>query len=301
MTKITRPMLAAEVKDVNELNWPMIVTPKVDGIRCLNPDGRILSRAFKPIPNHHIRRTLEKLLPIGSDGELFSSDSFQKVTSDVMSRDGEPSFTFQMFDFVLNGNLEMPYIDRLNVMVEWYRVISRESRKFIRILPFEVINSVEELREYERKVLDKGFEGVILRMPFGPYKCGRSTWKERYLLKLKIFIDSEAKVIGLEEQVSNQNKIEKNEFGLAKRSGKKAGKIKTGILGKFLAKDIYSGIIFKCGSGKGLTQKLRKEIWDNQSKYLGKVFKYKYQPHGISEKGLPRIPIWLGFRDRRDM
>jgi len=307
---ITRPMLATEIKnknpkgepyepDLEALNWPVVCTPKVDGIRCLNPDGRILSRSFKPIPNVHIRTTLERILPIGGDGELFSSSSFQKVTSDVMSRSGEPDFTFCMFDFVRDGNLETPYIDRLRKMVSWYRDVSEETKKYIRILPFKVIRSAKELREYESKVLDKGFEGVILRAPYGPYKCGRSTWREQWMLKLKIFFDSEAKVIDLEEQSSNQNELEKNEFGLAKRSGKKSGKIKTGRLGKFIAKDIHSGVEFKCGSGQGLTVELRQEIWDNKTEYVGKIFKYKYQPHGV--KNLPRIPIWLGFRDERDM
>jgi DNA ligase-1 len=296
---ITRPMLATELKNVDELDWPMIATPKVDGIRCLNPDGRILSRSFKPIPNVHIRTTLERILPIGGDGELFSSNSFQKVTSDVMSRDGEPDFIFCMFDFVPDGKLDTPYVERLSAMMKWYRAASADTKKYIRILPFKVLFSVEELREYEAEVLDEGFEGVILRTPESPYKCGRSTWKERWLLKLKVFLDSEAEVIGLEEQLSNQNETETNELGLTKRSGKKEGMVKTGLLGKFLARDIHSGVEFKCGSGQGLTRELRKEIWDNQDAYVGKIFKYKYQPHGV--KDLPRIPIWLGFRDPRDM
>lgn len=308
---ITRPMLATEVKsknpkgepyepDLEALNWPMIATPKVDGIRCLNPDGRILSRSFKPIPNNHIRTTLEKYLPRGGDGELFSSDKFNKVTSDVMSQDGTPDFVLWMFDFVPNGSeTDMPYSERLRAMLDWYRDASEEAKAVINILPFKVLNSAEELREYESKVLAEGFEGVCLRTPESPYKCGRSTWKERYLLKLKVFLDSEAEVIGMEEQQSNQNALEKNELGLTKRSGKKEGMVKTGRLGKFLCRDIHTGVEFKCGSGQGLTLELRKEIWDNQGEYVGKIFKYKYQPHGVKKK--PRIPIWLGFRDPIDM
>lgn len=308
---ITRPMLATEVISKNPkgglyepnyeaLDFPMIATPKVDGIRCLNPDGRILSRSFKPIPNKYIRETLKRYLPIGGDGELFSSNSFQKVTSDVMSRDGKPDFTFQMFDFVNDGKLETPYSQRLQNMVNWYRNYDDSvMKKFIKILPFKVIYSVEELREYEADVLSRGFEGAILRTPDGPYKCGRSTWKERYLLKLKVFLDSEAEVVALEEQFTNTNALEKNEFGLAKRSGKKAGKVATGRLGKFIAKDINTGVEFKCGSGQGLTMELREKIWKEKEKYIGLIFKYKYQPHGV--KKLPRIPIWLGFRDKRDM
>jgi DNA ligase-1 len=296
---ITAPMLAESVKNIGELEWPMIATPKVDGIRCLNPDGRILSRSWKPIPNHHIRGLLEKYLPIGADGELFSSNSFQQVTSDVMSRDGNPDFTYCMFDFVVDGDLAMPYSERLRYMAHWYNETSSETKTIIQILPFIVLWSPIELAKYEERMLEAGYEGVILRAPYGPYKCGRSTWKERYLLKLKVFMDSEAEVIGLEEQVANHNELCKNELGYAKRSAKKEGKVAAGVLGKFLARDVHTGVEFKCGTGQGLTLELRKRIWDKKKEYVGKIFKYKYQPHGV--KNLPRIPIWLGFRDNADM
>ena len=56
---------------------------------------------------------------------------------------------------------------------------------------------------------------------------------------------------------------------------------------------------FRVGTGKGLTNVLRQEIWDNQSKWLGKVIKYKHQ--AIGSKDAPRIAIYLGMRDERDM
>lgn len=296
---ITKPMLAGEVKSIDELEWPMIATPKVDGIRCLNPDGRILTRSFKPVPNDHIRETLEKYMPVGADGELFSGDTFQKVTSDVMTKVGEPDFKLWLFDYVPDGDLNMPYVDRLAAMLDWYRSIGNEAHQFIKLLPWKTISNVDELKEYEKEVLGKGFEGVILRKPWGPYKCGRSTWREGYLLKLKVFLDSEAEVIGFMEQMSNQNELGTDELGYAKRSTAKAGKVPTGRLGKFLVRDIHTGIEFRVGTGQGLTIELREQIWNNQKQYLGKLIKYKYQPAGVKEK--PRIPIWLGFRDERDM
>jgi ATP-dependent DNA ligase len=167
------------------------------------------------------------------------------------------------------------------------------------VLPFELLSSLEELYAYQKIVLSEGHEGVCLRTPDSPYKCGRSTWKEKWLLKLKVFVDSEAVILGVEEQLSNQNELQTNELGLSKRSHSKAGKVKTGLLGKFLARDLKTGVEFKCGSGQGLTRELRKKIWENRSEYTGKIFKYKFQSHGV--KDLPRIPIWMGFRDPIDM
>jgi len=296
---ITKPMLAEKIEDVNALPFPMVATPKVDGIRCLNPDGRILTRSFLPVPNDHIRETMERLLPVGADGELFADANFQKTTSAIMTQAFKPDFVFCMFDFVPDGDLAKPYVERLEAMVEWFKTATPEQTKYIRPLPFQVVHNVEELRAYEAKVLAEGHEGVMLRIPNGPYKCGRSTVNEGYLLKLKIFLDSEAEVLGFVEMLSNQNVATKDNFGRTKRSTHKAGKVPANTLGKFLVRDLKTGVEFKCGTGQGLTLALRQEIWDNRDDYINKIIKYKYQPHGVKDK--PRCPVWLGFRDERDM
>jgi DNA ligase-1 len=127
--------------------------------------------------------------------------------------------------------------------------------------------------------------------------------REGYLLKRKPFKDSEAIIVGFEEQMENANEAEQDAFGRTKRSKHLEGMIPKDTLGKFLVREIgetpWLDREFAIGTGEGLTQDLRKEIWDNQSKYLGKIVTYKYQPHGI--KDLPRLPIWKGFRDKRDL
>ena len=57
---ITRPMLAETVEDVNSINYPVLVSPKLDGIRILKIDGNIVTRKFKPLPNTYTRQWLEK-------------------------------------------------------------------------------------------------------------------------------------------------------------------------------------------------------------------------------------------------
>jgi hypothetical protein len=116
-------------------------------------------------------------------------------------------------------------------------------------------------------------------------------------------LDSEAVVIGFEEQMSNQNEAEKDAFGRTKRSKALEGMVPANTLGKFLVKEVgntpWQGQEFAVGTGKGLTLKLRQEIWDNRVKYIGKTITYKYQPHGVLN--LPRLPVWKGFRDLRDL
>lgn len=295
--RITRPMLAAKLKDVDQIKWPMIATPKVDGIRCLNPDGRILSRSFKPIRNLYINTLLSKILPIGSDGELFSSDNFQDCTSDIMSVYGNPDFVYCMFD--LATNLDTPYIERLKALDDWIKSSDKLVSRFVKVLPYTVINSKEEFIDYSYKMVSDGYEGSIIRTPNSPYKCGRSTWNEKYLVKWKPLKDSEAIVTGFEEMYHNENISFTNELGLSSRSTSIIGKVPAGTLGNFIAVDITTGVEFKCGTGKNLTDSIRREIWKNKELYLGRIFKYKYQAHGMKEK--PRQPIWHGWRDKDDL
>jgi DNA ligase-1 len=289
-------MLSGTLDDIADAKFPLLATPKLDGIRCLIIDGKALSRKFKAIPNHHIRQSLEASLDgLVLDGELMiNGANFNGVQSGVMSEDGTPNFEYWVFDYVTD--LSKPYHQRMTELG------ALSLPKFCKkVLPV-VVNNVEELVQLETAWLAQGFEGVMLRSMKSPYKNGRSTLREHYLLKLKQFKDSEAKVIGFIEQLHNSNEAEVDELGHTKRSKAQDGMIPAGTLGKFVVVEVgdtpWKGKEFFVGTGEGLTAELRKEIWNNQDKYQDKLITYKYQPHGV--KDLPRLPIWRGFRDERD-
>ena len=56
---ITKPMLAGKCEQPESLNFPLLATPKLDGIRCLKINGRALTRSFKPVSNRFIREWIE--------------------------------------------------------------------------------------------------------------------------------------------------------------------------------------------------------------------------------------------------
>ena len=295
---ITRPLLAATLEDVSTLKFPVLATPKLDGIRVLKVNGKAVTRKFKPIPNTYIRELLEKHLPDGVDGEIMTPGTFNDIQSKVMSFDGEPEFTFYAFDYV-KDSLTKPYKDRMLDMVNVLEPVVRDS-----ILPFSInlltpvlVRTVEELLELESQCLEHGFEGVMIRQPDGKYKCGRSTPKEQILMKLKRFMDAEARVIGFEEKLHNDNIQETDEFGLSKRSSKKDGLKPANTLGSLIVEDVKSGVKF--GIGSGFDDALKQEIWTHRKKYLNKLVKYKYQSVGV--KDAPRFPVFLGFRSELDM
>jgi len=286
-----KPMLACEFNP-SKATYPYLATPKIDGIRCVIRGGKALSRSLKPIRNEYISELLSHL-PDGLDGELTSGENFQSSSSSIMSINGEPSFTYWVFDFV--DNPSEPYSSRINKLMEWNH--SRILPRYITVLVPQLILNELDLENYMTLALGQGHEGVILRSLTSPYKFGRSTPKENYLLKVKLFTDSEAIITGFQEKLTNTNPQEKNNLGYSERSSHKENLVAAGTLGSILVKDKVSGVSFKIGSG--FDDELRRQIWDNQSKYVGSMVKYKYMPHG--EKDKPRHPIFLGFRSEDDM
>lgn len=294
---ITRPILAFDLKSLGDVSYPMLVSAKLDGIRCIMANGTALSRSFKEIPNNYIRKYLTMNAQQGLDGELITytdgvADEYNVVQSKVMSEEGQPEFNYAVFDYV-SDDLKEAYEDRLK------KLNDLELDGLVNPLKHYSVNNLEELLKFETDYVESGYEGIIIRCPKGRYKEGRSTLNESFLLKYKRFTDSEAIILEVREADKNIGKKEVNELGLTKRSHKKADKVKANTMGEFWVKDIHDGREFGIGTGIGLTKELRKEIWNNKDKYIGKIIKYKHQVSGA--KNNPRIPSFQGFRDPRDM
>ena len=292
---ITKPMLSGKFDDVEEglknLTYPLLATPKYDGIRALTIGGKLVSRKFLNIPNKHIFAMCASL-PDNLDGELVSG-TFNETSGNVMRHEGEPVFEYHVFDYV-KDSLTKPYEERMKDL----KALKLPSW-CVKVLP-TVVNSLDELETLERKYLADGFEGIMLRSPKGPYKCGRGTVTKMDLVKVKRFKDAEAEVTGFEEEMFNGNVAEKDAFGRTKRSHAQDGMVGKDTLGALEVRGIngdFKGVDFKLGSG--YDAELRLKLWKDRSKLKGKVVKYKYQSEG--GKDAPRFPVFLGFRDKGDM
>ena len=67
-----KPLLAYTVKNPDALRFPVLVSPKLDGIRCVIHNDQPVSRTLKPIPNRFIQSELGFYPPF--DGELMVGD-----------------------------------------------------------------------------------------------------------------------------------------------------------------------------------------------------------------------------------
>jgi DNA ligase 1 len=235
-------------------------------------------------------------LPEGIDGELIygdpgHKDCYRTTTSIVMSHDkqaaGVKFYAFDLFE-------EQPFSVRAQDV--YISVFDLGDENVENVHQVDIPNE-EQLLRYEATALEYGHEGVMVRSLDGPYKQGRSSLKEGYLLKLKRFKDADATVIGFYEEMENTNEAKTNALGRTERSTAKEGKVAKGTLGGFTVRDTKTQVEFEVGGG--FTAALRQEYWKDRKKLVGKILKYKYFPSGSKER--PRFPVFLGFRDKEDM
>ncbi len=292
MTLLFKPILAySKTPNLEDIVYPCIASPKLDGIRCIMADGVAFTRSMKRVPNKFIQQELAKLRLHGPDGELMVKGGFNNVQSAVMSVHGEPDFYLNVFDdFWHVGG----FVERLAIAAK----VVEQHKGRLKLVEHVVCNNAKELQALWDKWVAEGHEGAMVRAPNGPYKRGRSTLKQGYLIKLKKWHDNEAVIIGFKEGEINTNEAYTGELGQTKRSTEKAGMVPSGTLGA-LCVDYY-GKNFDIGTGfgggvPGEDARVRAEIWSKQKEFLGKKVTFKFQE--LSSYGIPRFPVFLHFRD----
>lgn len=292
-----KPMLAKQWEP--ELcTFPKLVSLKLDGIRAVFKDGELLARSLKPIRNKQIQEKFSNIttyskLGLIFDGEFYSHElTFQEISSVVNSSDKEvpDSLKFHCFDFIDSENYDEEFELRFQKFQE--RLYSFENVVVLKQLK---ANSKKDIDRLFEKAIKKDYEGLILRDPKGRYKCGRSTVNEGLLLKVKPFETFDAKVIAIEERHENLNVSQKNELGNSFKRNTKDMKSGVGIASVLVTE--YNG--YEVKPTLTGTEEFRKEIWDNQEKYIGKMFEYKGMEIGM--KDVPRHPTFIRWRVDKDV
>lgn len=295
------PMLAGKYdRKLIEKQLPVIAQPKLDGIRLLIRDGIAWTRSLKPLRStwvqswvaHH-KHQLEGLDLEVVTGDPLAPDAYRRTSSAVMSYDNSDALNSKFYVFDI-WNSPDPYVTRFADLQ------NMELPTFCVILESILIPSMTHLLEYEADLLARGHEGVILRDPDGYYKFGRSTPKEGKLIKMKQFIDAEAKIIATHELRHNANEATINELGATARSGHQENLVPMDTLGAIECVGLWpDGSMYSVRIGTGFDEETRLRLWRDRDNLIGKMVKFKYFPTGAKEA--PRFPVFLGFRDPDDM
>lgn len=295
-----KPMLAYNKQfRLEDLRYPLLGSFKYDGIRCIvDRNGMPLTRKLKEIPNVNVRRALVEINYTGVDGELIvgdpsAPDVYNTTASAVMSRydpGAIENLSFVVFDiWALSSRTYEERFSKLKTFGPHKHVI---------IAYQKFLESPDDVLQFERVAVNLGYEGIMLRDPKAPYKFGRSTLREQFLLKLKRFHDSEAVVLSVYPRMHNANPATRDKLGNVKRSSAKANKVEMEEAGGFLVKDRKTGVEFECSTGV-FTQAQRKQLWAMRKSLPGLLLKYRFQPAGVKDK--PRFPRATGFRSALDI
>lgn len=298
-------MLAATIESPEEMatiKFPAYVSPKYDGVRGLTDTvGIPYTRKGEDFNNENFRKLMSKLKLSNLDFEIGigspTDKKFFARTSGWLNSDADPIpegelITLYVFDRIDNS---MTFDQR------WQKnkVEAKTYYGQIRIVwvPQHLVNSVEEIMKLEEQYVTAGYEGVMIRgaLSTAKYKHGRASMKSQELMKYKRFKEDEGVIIGFEEQQTNTNVATKDGLGHTKRSSAKAGKVPNGHMGKMIVQTPAFTKPIKIGTGRGLTKALRKEIWENQEKFLGRTVTFWHQMGSSYEK--PRFASFKGFRD----
>ncbi len=230
-----KPMLSATYEDRFKPKYPVLASPKLDGIRLIMVDGKPMTRSLKkPLPNLAIRAVLEGLPWF--DGEILVGNPSDpcvcaRTQSVVTSRVCEDEALFNewryyIFDFVA----DLPFLGRYNGLkriIDANVKLRPELEGKLVLVEHKTIRNENELYTYEDECVSQGYEGIMVRDPNGPYKFGRSTAKERYLTKFKRWEDTEGIVLEVYEELHNGNEAFINALGKTERSSHKENKTGT--------------------------------------------------------------------------
>lgn len=265
-----KPMLATDWKKVKKIDYPVLIQPKLDGVRCLmivsatdEIDGtssiRYLSRSGKDYTTlNHI--TLSCTFPVGEyilDGEIYSDElTFQEIIAAVKKQRPESlKLKFKAYDIVNSENQVERWAQTKDI-VEY--IDSPE----IQLVPTLIAHSEEDVKKSHDAWVQQGYEGAMIRILRGTYAQGQ---RSRDLLKVKEFDETEYPFLRWE---------------IGQRPEDLIAVLDANAQGEFRAKMI--------GTAE------EKVSLQNHSSATGMI---TIKHFGFTEDGLPRFPIGKAFRD----
>jgi DNA ligase 1 len=298
MTMTFKPTLAATLPvnaNLEDLPYPLWVSPKYDGMRALVQGGKLVSRNGILIPNHSACAPIEALDLEGFDGELVvgkptAPDVRNRTMSYLSTRDWKDKpepLTYFVFDCCQaqpfewrQSSIRPGGVTSINVLDKYTKIV---------IVKQTMIRTAAALAAYEARMVALGHEGVMLRRCDGAsdYMQKRSTLKEFELVKFKRWEHSEADIVAVHSLEHNQNT---EETAAGRKSSKKAGMVvDAALMGSVTLRDVKSKREFNVQVPGAALQ--ASPFWHTYGpgEWLGAKIRvtYKFQP---GAKGVPIHP-----------
>ncbi len=270
-----------------------ILQPKLDGVRALTVvdyESRTVTmytRNGKVLENFtHITEYLEKFIDeIGRsmvfDGEVVSK-SFQDLMKQVHRKENVQAQDARLclFDVVplveFKAGKSVMGQRRRTQFLHNFENIFKDSG-CIEIIPQIEVNLDEflgeiEYKDYNKKMVEAGFEGIMIKDPDAKYECKRSTaW-----LKQKPFIEVSLPIIELEEG-----------------TGRNVGR-----LGAFVCEGLDDDKTIRVNVGSGFSDPQRRDFWESRDTLVNQVVEVRADAITQNQDGSYslRFPRFIRFR-----
>lgn len=295
-------LVCDEQVDLTTINYPIFASTKLDGIRCIFKDGKMLSRSLKEIPNKQLQEKFQNLKDFSKennvvlDGELYGIGlTFQQITHFVMTDDLEAkkikeslpdNLKFWCFD-IIKDSPDEPFIERF----KYYNSLKIKDMVTVKQI---LVKSKEDVEGMFEKVLEEGFEGLILKNINSKYKFGRTTLNSGDCYKVKPYLTFDGKIIRVEERFENTSESYINELGNSQKHSYKDNKIPTGIAACFVVmyNDQEQRVMI---TGE---ESMRREIWENKDNYIDMWIEFKGMLVGSKDK--VRHPVFIRYREDKN-
>jgi DNA ligase 1 len=277
----------------SKLDGIKLLEPKLDGVRCItviDHESRTVTqytRNGKVLENFsHITNALAQHIDdFGRsyvlDGEVVSR-SFQDLMKQVHRKDNVEAGDARLavFDIVplsefKMGRSVMGQRRRSRMLSEFKWLF--DTLGSVDIVPqisvdLDTLIGLEEFKDYNRSMVNQGYEGIMIKTPDAVYECKRSTsW-----LKMKPFIEVSLEVIGVEEG-TGRNKSR---------------------LGALICQGVDDGRDISVNVGSGFSDDQRKESWAAQDSLIGQMVEVRADAVTQNQDGTYslRFPRFLQFR-----
>ena len=192
---LLRPMLAKPFAGIDSLisDDKKFIQYKYNGHRCLitNQNGKLIAYSRNGKPIHSVGHVLNELhLNNGEtiDGELYVHMMELQTITSLVKREQEESkkLSFIAYDYISD--------DTYSVRLKMLERIIKQDNNHSCIAPTGGFIGFSDVDSALDNAINKGYEGLILRLDKTPYESGK---RSNGLIKVKKFIDDDFKVINI--------------------------------------------------------------------------------------------------------
>lgn len=293
--------------DYGEIEFPVLASYKLDGIRCFSGDGEMFTRSWKPFSTA-VQKRFWKTLKLCReknvilDGEIFSPEiPFNELMTELAPKNEKISkdIKYYVFDSMYSSewNLEClrTFEERTKALSNFISNNTIFLGEEVQVLTQRPLFKIDQLKDFFDEAIEKGHEGLILRTPESEYKHGRVTAKEKSMWKMKKNATVDCKLVGfvqatrMKQEYKEGEAREHDDLGYLKRSHKKDNREPIDEIGSFEVQ-LKDGTVCKATLAKDVDLRV---TWDNREKFVGKWVEIEFMPHGVKDKPrFPRITRW---------